>query len=117
MMTHDDILCFFSEEEVKNTFQLPDWPVGTEIVCYCRSTDSRHTIEQIAQRGGWKIVKYVHIDELPMAKLYKPVHVMFAKRGTLEWKYKSTPMELTFGDLRPSGWDKFKAKLLKGIRL
>ena len=80
MMTHDEISRFFSEEDVKRAFQFPDWPAGTEIVCYCRSTDSRDTIEQIAQRGGWKIVKYVHIDELPIAQLYKPGQVMFAKR-------------------------------------
>jgi len=75
---------------VKKAFQRPDWPAGTEVVCYCRSTDNCDTIEQIAQRGGWKIVKYVHIDELPIAKLYKPGQVMFAKREALEWKRDST---------------------------
>ena len=113
MMTHDEILRSFSEEDVKRAFQFPYWPAGTEIVCYCRSTDSRDTIEQIAQRGGWKIVKYVHIDELPIAKLYKPWLVIFAKREAVEWKYKSTPIELStwreqmLGGLRPSEWDKF----------
>ncbi len=117
MMTHDEISRFFSEEDVKKAFQLPDWPAGTEVVCYCRSTDSRDTFEQIAQQRQWKIVKYVHIDELPIAKLYKPGQVMLVKREAFEWKREPTPMELTFGDLRPSGWDKFKAILLKGIRL
>ena len=107
-MTTDEISRFFSE-----AFQFPDWPAGTEVVCYCRSTDSRDTIEQIAQRGGWKIVKYVHIDELPVAKLYKPGQVMFAKREAVEWKYKPTPIELStwrdqmLGGLRLSDWDKF----------
>ena len=117
MMTHDEISRFFSDEDVKRAFQFPDWPAGTEIVCYCRSTDSRDTIEQIAQRGGWKIVKYVHIDELPIAKLYKPGQVMFAKREAVEWKCVPTPMELMFGDLRPADWNKFKEILLKRIRL
>lgn len=113
MMTHDEISRFFSDEDVKKAFQLPDWPAGAEIVCYCRSTDSRDTIEQIAQRGGWKIVNYVHIDELPIAELYKPGQVMFAKREAVEWKYKPTPIELStwrdqmLGGLRPSDWDKF----------
>ncbi len=116
MMTHDEISRFFSDEDVKKAFQLPDWPAGTEIVCYCRSTDSRDTIEQIAQRGGWKIVKYVHIDELPIAKLYKPGQVMFAKREAVELEYKPTPIELEtwrgqmLGGLRVSDWDKFIAK-------
>lgn len=112
MMTHDEISRFFSEEDVKKAFQFPDWPAGTEIVCYCRSTDSRDAIEQIAQRGGWKIVKYVHIDELPIAKLYKPGQVMFAKREAFEWK--RAPI-MTFeklhkqmlGGLRLSDLDKF----------
>ena len=90
MMTHDEISRFFSEEDVKRAFQLPDWPAGTEIVCYCRSTDNRDTIEQIAQRVRWKIVKYVHLDELPIAKLYKPGQVMFAKREAVEWKRDPT---------------------------
>ena len=116
MMTHDEILRFFSEEDVKKAFQFPDWPAGTEIVCYCRSTDSRDAIEQIAQRGGWKIVKCVHIDELPIAKLYKPGQVMFAKREAVEWKYKPTPIELStwrdqmLGGLRFVDWDKLEVK-------
>lgn len=111
MMTHDENSRFFSEEDVKKAFQFPDWPAGTEIVCYCRSTDSRDAIEQIAQRGGWKIVKYVHIDELPIAKLYKPGQVMFAKREVFEWKrYMPTCEEFRnqmLGSLRLSDWDKF----------
>ena len=112
-MTHDEISRFFSEEEVKKAFQFPDWPAGTEIVCYCRSTDNRDTIEQIAQRGGWKIVKYVHIDELQIAKLYKPGQVIFAKREAVEWEYKPTPIELStwryqmLGGLWTADWDKF----------
>lgn len=93
MITNDEISRFFSEEEVKKAFQFPDWPAGTEIVCYCHTdcmTDSDDTIEQIAQRGGWKIVKYVHIDELPIAKLCKPGQVVFVKREALEWKRDST---------------------------
>ena len=113
MMTHNGNSRFFSEEDVKKAFQLPDWPAGTEVVCYCRSTDSRDAIEQIAQRGGWKIVKYVHIDELPIAKFYKPGQVMFAKREALEWKRDSTMptyeewRNQMLGGLRPSDWDKF----------
>ena len=116
MMTHDEISRFFSEEDVKKAFLFPDWPAGTEIVCYCRSTDSRDTIEQIAQRGGWKIVKYVHIDELPIAKLSKPGQVIFAKREAVEWKYKPTPIELStwrdqkLGGLRLGDWDKLEVK-------
>ena len=115
-MTHDEYSRFFSEEDVKNAFQLPDWPAGTEVVCYCRPTDSRDVIEQIAQRGGWKIVKYVHIDELPIAKLYKPGQVVFAKREAVEWKRNSTmPIyeewrNQMLGGLRISDWDKFKVK-------
>jgi hypothetical protein len=114
MMTHDEISRFFSEEEVKKAF-LPVWPAGTEIVCYCRSTDSRDTIEQIAQRGGWKIVKYVHIDELPIATLYKPGQVMFAKREALEWKDLTMPTyeewrNQMLGGLCPSEWDRFIVK-------
>ena len=116
MMTHDEISRFFSDEAVKRASQFPDWPVGTEIVCYCHSTDSRDTIEQIAQRGGWKIVKYVHIDELPIAKLYKPGQVMFAKREALELEYTPTPIELPtwreqmLGGLRLGDWDKLEVK-------
>ena len=90
MMTTDKISRFFSEEDVKKAFQFPDWPAGTKIVCYCQSTDSSDTIEQIAQRCGWKIVKYVHIDELPIANPYKSGHVMFVKREAVEWKRDST---------------------------
>lgn len=109
MMTHDEISRFFSEEEVKKAFRFPDWPAGTEIVCYCHSADSRETIEQIAQRGGWKIVKYVHIDAI--AKFYKPGQVMFAKREALEWKRDPTMptyeewRNQMLGGLRPSDWD------------
>ena len=116
MMTHDEISRFFSKEYVKKAFQFPDWPAGTEVVCYCRSTDSRDAIEQIAQRCGWKIVKYVHIDELLIAMLYKPGQVMFAKREALEWKYKPTPIELStwcgqmLGGLRLDDWDKLEVK-------
>jgi hypothetical protein len=113
MMTHNKISRFFSEEDVKKAFRLPDWSAGTEVVCYCRSTDSRDIIEQIAQRVGWKIVKYVHIDELPIAKLYKPGLVMFAKREAVEWKRDLTMPSYEewcnqmLGGLRPSDWDKF----------
>ncbi len=118
MMTHDEISRFFSEEDIKKAFQFPNWPAGTEVVCYCRSTDSRDTIEQIAKQRQWKIVDYVYIDDEPIvAMFHKPGQVVFFKREALEWKHVPTPMELTFGDLRPSGWDKFKAILLKGIRL
>ena len=113
-LTHDDISRFFSEEYVKKAFQFPNWPAGTEIVCYCRSTDSRDAIEQIAQQRQWKIVKYVHIDELPIAKLYKPGQVMFAIREVLEWKRDPTMQTYEewcnqmLGGLRLSDWDKFK---------
>ena len=116
MMTHDEISRFFSEEEVERAFQFPDWTAGTEIVCYCRSTDSRDIIDQIAQRGGWKIVEYVHIDELPIAKLYKPGQVMFAKREAVELEYTPTSIELStwreqmLGGLCPSDWDKLEVK-------
>jgi hypothetical protein len=112
MMTHDEISRFFSEVEVKKAF-LPVLPAGTEIVCYCRSTDSRDAIEQIAQRGGWKIVKYVHIDEMPIAKLYKPGQAMLVNREALEWKRDSTMPSYEewcnqmLGGLRPSDWDRF----------
>ena len=115
-MTHDEISRFFSEEDVKKAFQLPDWPAGTEVVCYCRSTDSRDTIEQIAQRGGWKIVKYVHIDELPIATLYEPGQAIFAKHEAVEIHFTPTPIELStwrdqmLGGLCPSDWDKFIVK-------
>ena len=116
MMTNDEISRFFSEEEVERAFQFPDWTAGTEIVCYCRSTDSRDIIDQIAQRGGWKIVEYVHIDELPIAKLYKPGQVMFAKREAVELEYTPTSIELStwreqmLGGLCPSDWDKLEVK-------
>lgn len=90
MMTHDEISRFFSDKDVKKAFRFPEWPAGTEIVCYCRSTDICDAIEQIAQQRQWKIVKYVHIDELPIAKLYKPGQVMFAKREAVEWKRDPT---------------------------
>ena len=83
MMTHDEISRFFSEEDVKKAFQ------------------------------GWKIVKYVHIDELPIAKLYKPGQVIFAKREAVEWKRDLTMptyeewRNQMLGGLRPSDWDKF----------
>ena len=116
MMTHDEISRFFSEEDVKKAFQLPDWPAGTEIVCYCRSTDSRDAIEQIAQQRQWKVVKYVHIDELPIAMFQKSGQVIFAKREAVEWKYKPTPIELStwrdqiLGGLRLDDWDKLEVK-------
>ena len=113
MMTHDEISRFFSEKDVKKASRFPEWPAGTEVVCYCRSADSRDAIEQIAQQRQWKIVKYVHIDELPIAKLYKPGQVMFAKREALEWKRDPTMPSYEewcnqmLGGLRPSDWDKF----------
>lgn len=116
MMTHDEISRFFIEEDVKKAFQFPDWPAGTEIVCYCRSTDSRDAIEQIAQQRQWKVVKYVHIDELPIAMFQKSGQVIFAKREAVEWKYKPTPIELStwrdqmLGGLRLDDWDKLEVK-------
>ena len=113
MMTHDEISRFFSEEDVKKALRFPEWPAGTEVVCYCRSTDSCDAIEQIAQQRQWKIVKYVHIDELPIAKLYNPGQVMFAKREALEWKRDPTMPSYEewcnqmLGGLRPSDWDRF----------
>lgn len=110
MMTHDENSRFFSDEAVKKAFQLPDWPAGTEVVCYCRATDNRDAIEQLAQQKQWKIVKYVHIDELPMNNLFKPREVMFAKREAVEWK--RDPTMLTYEGcrnqvlrgLKPSDW-------------
>lgn len=113
MMTTDENSRFISNEDAKKDFQLPDWPAGTEVVCYCRSTDSRDTIEQIALQRQWKIVKYVYIDEHPIAKLYKPGQVGFAKREALEWKRDPTMptyeewRNLLLGGLRPSDWDNF----------
>lgn len=113
MMAHDEISRFFSEEDVKKVFQFPDWPAGKEIVCYCRSTDSRDAIEQIAQQRQWKIVKYVHIDELPIAMFQKPGQVVFAKREAVEWKRDSTMptyeewRDQMLGGLFPSDWDRF----------
>jgi len=113
MMTDNENSRIFSEEDVKKAFQLPDWPADTEVVCYCSSTDSRDTIEQIAQQRQWKIVKYVHIDELPIAKFYKPGSVVFAKREAAEWRRNSTtPSYDTWrnqmlGGLCPSDWDRF----------
>ena len=114
-MTTDEISRFFSEEVAKKAFQLPDWPAGTEVVCYCRSTDSRDAIEQIAQQRQWKIVDYVYIDDKPIAMFQKPGQVMFAKREALalELEYTPTPIELStwrnqmLGGLRPSDWDRF----------
>ena len=112
-MTNDKDSRFFSDEMLDKAFH-PCWPAGTEMVCYCRSTDNRDTIEKIAQRGGWKIVKYVHIDELPIAKLYKPGQIMFAKREAVEWKRDPTMptyeewRNQMLGGLCPSDWDRFK---------
>ena len=108
MMTHDEISRFFSE-----AFQFPDWPAGTEVVCYCRSTDSRDAIEQIAKQRQWKIVDYVYIDDKPIAMFQKPGQVLLAKREALEWKRDSTMptyeewRNQMLGGLRPSDWDKF----------
>ena len=116
MMTHDEISRFFSEEDVKKAFRFPDWPAGTEVVCYCRSTDSHDTIEQIARRVQWEIVKYVHIDELMIGKLFKSGDVMFAKREAVEWKHEPTMptykewRDQMQGGLCPSDWDIFIVK-------
>lgn|GEM_PF-5614986 len=113
-MNHDEISRLFSEEDVKNALQLPDWPAGTEVVFYCRSTDSLDAIEQLARQRLWKIVEYVHIDELPIANLYKPGQVVLAKRNAVEWKRDSTMTSYKewrnqmLGGLRLSDWDKFK---------
>lgn len=114
MMTHDEISRFFSEEDVKRAFQLPDWPAGTEVVCYCRSTDSRDVIEQIAKQRQWKVVEYVHIDELPIAMFQKTGQVVLAKREAVEWRRDPTMptyeewRNQMLGGLRPSDWDRFK---------
>lgn len=114
MMTHDEISRFFSEEDVKRASQLLDWPAGTEVMCYCHSTDSRDAIEQIAQQRQWKIVKYVHIDEQTIAKLFKSGYVMFVKREAVEWRINPTMptyeewRNQMLGGLRLSDWDKFK---------
>ena len=92
-MTNDKDSRFFSDEMIDKLFH-PCWPAGTEIVCYCRSTDNRDTIEQIARRGQWKIVSYVYIDGHPTAQLYEPGQVLFAKREAVEWEYKPTPIDL-----------------------
>lgn len=112
MITHDENSRFFSEEDVKKAFQLPDWPAGTEVVCYCRSTDSRDAIEQIVQQRQWKIVDYVYIDDEPIvAMFYKPGHVGFFKREAVEWKRYMSNYEVLrnqmLGGLRPWDWDRF----------
>lgn len=107
-MTADEKSLFISNEDVKKVFQFPDWPAGTEVVCYCHFTDSRDAIEQIARQRQWKIVKYVHIDDLPIvAMFYKPRQVVFAKREVVEWKKKLTT---------PS-YDTWRDQMLGGLRL
>lgn len=101
---------FFSDEMIDKLFH-PCWPAGTEIVCYCRSTDNRDTIEQIARRGQWKIVRYVYIDDRPIAQLFEPGQALFAKREAVEVEYKPTPIDLNewrsqmLGGLLWSDWD------------
>lgn len=108
-MNDDKDYRFFTDEMIDKAFH-PCWPAGTEVVCYCRSTDSRDTIEKIAQRGKWKIVKYVYIDDLPTAILHKPGQVLFAKREAVEWEYKPTPIDFNewrsqmLGGWRWSDW-------------
>lgn len=108
-MTDDENSRFISNEDVKKAFHLPNWPAGTEVVCYCRSTDSRDTIEQIAKQRQWKIVDYVYIDDEPIvAMFHKPGQVVFFKREAVEWKRElTTPSYDTWrnqvlGGLQPS---------------
>lgn len=112
MMTHDEISRFFSEEAVKKAFQLPDWPAGTEVVCYCRSTDSRYAIEKIAWQKSWKILRYIYIDDMPIAALFKePGQVIFTKRNVIAHNMKTDMLsynkwcEQLLGGLHPSDWD------------
>ena len=109
-MTDDKDTRFFTDEMIYKAFH-PCWPAGTELVCYCRSTDNRDTIEKIAQRGKWKIVRYVYIDDHPAAQLYKPGQVMFAVRDAVELKHEPKPMDVNvwcsqmLGGYLWSDWD------------
>lgn len=83
---------FFDEESVRRAFELPDWPAATEIVVYCRRSDSHETIEAVAERAGWKIDRYVYIDDSPVASFYKQGQVMLAKREAVDWDFKPAPL-------------------------
>lgn len=112
-MNDDKDSRFFTDEMIDKAFH-PCWPAGTEIVCYCRSTDNRDTIEKIAQRGQWKIVRYVYIDDLAAACCQKPGKVLFAVRDAVEMKHEPKPMDVNvwrsqmLGGYLWSDWDSIK---------
>lgn len=92
MTNHDETARFFDEEAVRKAFGHPDWPRGTEIVCFCRRSDSRDIIEQAALRCGWVITGYRYIDDSPVAEIQKPGQVLFALRSAVEWEVKPLPL-------------------------
>ena len=92
MTDHDETARFFDEEAVRKAFGHPDWPRGTEIVCFCRRSDSRDIIEQVALRCGWVITGYRYIDDSPVAAIQKPGQVLFALRSAVEWKQQPISM-------------------------
>ena len=78
---------------MKPEIQLSDWPAGTEVVCYCRATDNRDVIEQLAQRKQWKIVGYVNIeDDMRFTKSYRPGQVLLVKREIVTLTYRPIPI-------------------------
>ena len=92
MSNHDETARFFDEEAVRKAFGHPDWPRGTEIVCFCRRSDSRDIIELAALRCGWVITGYRYIDDSPLAEFQKPGQVLFALRSAVEWKQQPISM-------------------------
>lgn len=113
---------FFDEESLRRAFEDPLWPAGTEIVVYCRHADNNEVIEAAAKWAGWKIDRYVYIDDLPIANIYKQGAVSFAKRESVDWKHEPTMLRhsdwrdhlpsiqewqsMMLGGLRPQEWEK-----------
>ena len=92
MTDHDKTARLFDEDAVRKAFGHPDWPRGTEIVCFCRRSDSRDIIELAALCCGWVIGGYRYIDDSPLAETQKPGQVIFALRSAFEWEIKPLPL-------------------------
>lgn len=81
MTDHNETARFLDEKAVRKAFGHPEWPRGTEIVCFCRRSDSLDNIEQVKgilsfHKEHTQMIAVVH-NPLLIYALSKVEHIHF----------------------------------------